>query len=386
MKNNIKITNLTQVFIGSGDTLQHDMDFIVRRTTDGEGSDVFIIDPDLIGRLIGDDKALFQKWMTSIEKRETKSFFEIYLKSHKPSEYSKRRITNYAGDNPLTIKEYIHDGFGRPYIPGSSIKGAIRTAIISYLANKLQNSSKEKIIAHLNGRNGQINYTDEKGKRHKTAEDFFLGDNPNENLMRFIVVGDAFYNKSTEIAVTQISLNERERTDLIDKSRSQVVEAIAAEVSSSFTLHIDKGKYDKVFSEHSNVKNIENMRILPEAFSTIPALFRMINGHTKKLVESEIKYWSETEYIGAEDYVQSMEDILDYANGCKDGECVMRIGQGSGWRFMTGAWTEGLSNFESVVVPASRPRNQDYIQYVFPKTRRIDDLSYPFGFVKLSMI
>lgn len=32
------------------------------------------------------------------------------------------------------IERFVRDGFGRPYIPGSSIKGAIRTAVVSHLA------------------------------------------------------------------------------------------------------------------------------------------------------------------------------------------------------------------------------------------------------------
>jgi CRISPR type III-A-associated RAMP protein Csm5 len=34
----------------------------------------------------------------------------------------------------ITLKECIHSGLGVPYIPGSSIKGAIRTAIVATLA------------------------------------------------------------------------------------------------------------------------------------------------------------------------------------------------------------------------------------------------------------
>lgn len=35
------------------------------------------------------------------------------------------------------IKEFIRDGFDRPYIPGSSIKGAIRTAVLSSIAQAM---------------------------------------------------------------------------------------------------------------------------------------------------------------------------------------------------------------------------------------------------------
>lgn len=380
MKNNIEITNLTQVFVGSGDTLQNGTDFIICPTADGKESDIFIIDPNRVGEIIGFDEKIIQQWVASIEKKDTDSFFKLYLKGHKPAEYSIRRITNYAGNNPnMTLKTCIHDGMGRPYIPGSSIKGAIRTAIISYLAEKTPQEIKERLIDGM------------KNKNDSSVEKYFLGNTPNDSLMRFIRVGDAFYNEQSEIAITQISLNERERTqDLIYKSKSQAVEAISGDLSSHFALAIDKKKFDLVFSKHElpiYKKELSNMKSLPQDCSSIPALFQLINEHTKKLVDSDIAYWkdkTDSGFFGAEDYIENMEQILSDANACKTGECVMRIGQASGWRFMTGAWTEELNNFKSKVVNMSRPQNEkNYRGYDFPKTRRIDDESLIFGFVKL---
>ena len=58
---------------------------------------------------------------------------------------------------------------------------------------------------------------------------------------------------------------------------------------------------------------------------------------------------------------------------------------GSGWRFITGAWCEGLDNFDEVIA-VSRPNNGRYQEYDFPKSRRIDEDSDILGFVKLSLI
>jgi CRISPR-associated protein Csm5 len=44
-----------------------------------------------------------------------------------------------------------------------------------------------------------------------------------------------------------------------------------------------------------------------------------------------------------------------------------------------------LANFEDVVIPASRPKNFNYTQFDFPKSRRIDEDSDVLGFVKLSI-
>lgn len=385
MKNNIKITNLSQIHIGSGVTLHKDTDFIVKKN--GQDSDIYVIDPDKVGGIIGTDQRVLDQWIASIEKGNTNSFFDLFLKGAKPADYSKRRITNFAGDRSgMTLQECMHDGMGRPYIPGSSLKGAMRTAIIAFLADKMPEALKERMVDSFTQKGGK--YVDEYGVKHRSAEDVFLGDTPNESIMRFIRVGDAFYHKGSEIAITEVSLNQRpSKNNLIDNKNQQPVEAIESEAESSFSLAIDADRFKDVYARRNFDKELKGMKNLSEEFSTIPSLLHLINEHTKRLVEDEIDYWENLpDYTGAEDYIESMREISDVVNACKAGQCVLRVGQASGWRFMTGAWTESLRNFETKVVPASRPKNRNYEQFDFPKSRRIDDQSYLFGFLKLQII
>ena len=74
-------------------------------------------------------------------------------------------IVSYVRKSPETteIREAIKSVGNRPYIPGSSIKGAIRTALLSYVINKddelfengldyLQNITKQREIGRGNPR------------------------------------------------------------------------------------------------------------------------------------------------------------------------------------------------------------------------------------------
>lgn len=392
MRNNIKITNLTKIHIGSGETLMKDTDFIVRGS--GKDSYIYVIDPDKVGQIIGTDQKVLDQWIASIEKGDTNSFFNLFLRGAKPEDYSIRRIRNHSGDYyGMTMKGCIHDGMGRPYIPGSSLKGAIRTAIIAFIADKTPESTRIDIINALpdNKERRKYRYIDEFGNKHNSAEDYFLGDTPNESLTRFIRVGDAYYSKDSEIAVTQVSLNQRpSQQDLIDRHRKQPVEAIAPGVTSTFSLAIDAKRFNEVYLHHDerkNEKELKGMRQMPVECTTIPFLFHLINDHTKELVEHEIDYWENLpDYTGAEDYVDNMNKILEQINSCKEDECVLRVGQASGWRFITGAWTESLNNFDRKVVQNSRFNSEKYESFDFPKTRRIDALSSLFGFVKLQII
>ena len=82
-----------------------------------------------------------------------------------------------------------------------------------------------------------------------------------------------------------------------------------------------------------------------------------------------------------------MRKILQAAEGCKSNECVLRVGQASGWRFTTGAWIESMDgDVYYKTVSKARFNAEKYKQYDFPKTRRItDNNEYPIlGFIKLT--
>lgn len=97
MKNNIKIQTLSQVHVGSGVFLQKDNDFIV---VDGpDGSDIFVIDPNKLGQIIGTDQATIDNWVSCVERGNSADFIKTRTAGHSPKEYAKRRITNFANFN-----------------------------------------------------------------------------------------------------------------------------------------------------------------------------------------------------------------------------------------------------------------------------------------------
>lgn len=382
MKNNILVDTLSQVHVGSGVFLQKGNDFIV--VDSPEGSDIFVIDPNKLGSLIGTDRQLIDTWVTKIERGEADSFIKTRTAGHHPREFAKRKITNFADftNTQGTLKECLHDGMGRPYIPGSSIKGAIRTAVMATYAKrkgKVGLANEMMPIFHEHNERRRNRMLD-------SVEEGILGSNPNVDLFRFIKVGDAFFDKNTEISVKQINLNIRQNPKLIDNSKQQVVEAIGSDEKSSFSLKIDTNYYNTV--SHANHRDMAGLPELPEEMSDYTSLFKLINEHTRSLVETEISFWDEDvdNHTGQEDYVANLEDILEVITSCRPNQCVLRLGQAIGWRFITGAWTEALDEnlFYDEIVPMARFKNERYSNYVFPKSRRIDDESYVFGFLKLT--
>ena len=180
-----------------------------------------------------------------------------------------------------------------------------------------------------------------------------------------------------------VNLNITSRKKLVDTSKPQLIEAIGADSKSAFQMKIAKDYYQWVKENGWPLKDF------PESMDALSSLFQLINAHTNELILDEIKYWKTVneDHEGADDYIDSLRMILGNIKKCQQGkECVLRIGHGSGWRFITGAWSERLDKFEEEIVPVARPNNYRYQEYVFPKSRRLDEDGDILGFVKLSII
>lgn len=368
----IKIEILSPVHIGSGNMLQNNTDFVT--TNDGVNSYIRIVDDRKILELIGVEH--LSDWLLCIERKDnTKELVKRYAPNSKVVDYSKRRLIDYSTgvNNNDTLKECIHNGLGFPYIPGSSIKGSIRTAILAAISSKIENK-EDKIKTGRTDRSGNSLLSADK------IEKELFGSDPNSDIFRFIHVGDAYFEKDTEIALRVVNINIRKGNSLEDSSKPQLIEALNNGVSSTFQMKIANEYYNWVKANFPKSGN------LPSEINSLPYLFMLINSHTQKLVKSELEFWSDINKSGAEDYVENIKRILTEIESCEKGkECVLRIGHASGWRFITGAWSEELNNFKNVVIPASRPKNFNYSEYDFPKSRRIDEESDVLGFVKLKL-
>lgn len=361
----LKIETLTPVHIGDGVFLQKGSDFVtIRRTNEGGVKYLknFVIDPQKVLACIGEEH--LTDWMASIERHEESvlAFAKRFKSEICPEDLSKRVIYSYVKssrpEDDKTLKTCLHNGMGLPYIPGSSLKGAIRTAVLATLAPQLKNL--ENKVSLQNGFSAQ------------RVESGLFGENPNMDVFRFLHVGDAYFDKGSEISMRMVNLNIRSNRDsLWDSSKSQLIEAIESGSESTFRLHL---------IEQDN---------LPPCMGNITELFKVLNEHTLKLLNEEVEYWQEVlnnGLTGAEDYIEKLKSIRDESRDCAPGtECVLRVGHGSGWLFITGAWCESLKNFNQIVDKA-RPNNQRYAGYDFPKSRRVDENSDILGFVKLSCI
>ena len=364
----MKLETLTSLHIGSGNMLQKDSDFVFGK--DAEDYPVVgVIDPRKVLTLVGEEN--IDAWTVGIENgRSTEDIVKQYAPIATITDYSLHTIDSYLSRTPQQIKEFIRDGLDRPYIPGSSIKGAIRTAVLSSIAAKM---NETEILRDIR-KNGNITA--------KTFEAKVFGKDPNHDVFRYLLVGDAFATGYRTAVYNMVNINERTERGFWDTSKQMATEVLLSGTEVDFSLVLKQPELRPA-----------DMPAMPKALSSVDALLNVINNHTRTLLADEIdilesKNVDSRSKEKVNSYIGQLKDLLNTANECQGTHsAVMRIGHGSGWRFITGAWTERLSdNFEAIVNKARPGNMKRYADYDFPKSRRLEEEECePLGFVKITL-
>ncbi len=342
---NIKLETLSSVHVGSGDGGKVDgVDFL------RDDDYVFFLNLEKIGQAlkIEDNPKLADGWSKAIIRKQQKQFLQENGVDFK--KFS-RKVASYAefSDNNPSVSTQMRDVRGRVYIPGSTIKGAIRTALLAQLAkSKLRNMRFFK-----------------KNQVDVWAKEFF--GKITHDVLRFIRVGDAFFSRDISTSVIETVLLDKKQNDI--NNIKQYAEVIDVNQVSQFAIDLDVDAYNFALKEGQVLKDIPELK-------EIKKLFKLINQHTLSLADSELNIWrniaiGDSMCVFYEDVVKA--EIVN----CHENECVIRLGNASGKRFITGGITE---NFDFC---RGEGKNK-----ALPITRRIEideeDNHNLLGFVKLS--
>lgn len=362
-----KIKTITPVHIGNGRFLQAKTEYVFGQENIG------VVDEAKVLELIGEDK--IADWVSSIEKGQgLVSFLSGFGIKPSVQKISGRTLA-YQCDRDqariqASLKEQLLNGQGLPYIPGSSIKGAVRSALFSA---EIRESGK--VI------NSNDLYDRDRIKGNALEKKLF-GFDPNHDIFRFLQIGDAYFESNSTVAINMVNINIKQDGAIFDISKNQLIEAIGKEKQANFSMKLNHTGMD------SNIK-FRSINHFPDSFASFDSLFQTINNNTQTLIDEEIEFWTEHISEGSvKEYIDNLELILKESNNCSEKECVLRIGHGSGYVFISGNLVnhpEYISDDDyAVIVNSARPGNmKKYQDYRFPKTRRIDENIDLLGFVKI---
>jgi CRISPR type III-A-associated RAMP protein Csm5 len=354
------LTSLSPIHIGSGNKLMKGLDFFY--------------DSNKVGKVnLKKVNAYFNnisQWTSLIENRED---IYKYLKRQRGVKLEDicDEILPSIDIKRNELHEFIRNSLSRnPIIPGSSVKGAVSTALLS---KKLAEVHKNRVDEILNNFKQYRKYNDKLIKEIVEIKSSTKKLNPQNNIFKFLQIGDGEGNLlDLKVDIYQtLNLNSNDKW-YIKKQLTQNKEVFEGEVL--FNIRIDKRFWDNRFE----VKNMKDF-------------ISRINEHTYSLIENDFEMFKKSLDKGkiegkvAEPVIEQLENLIDEIKSTDNNSFIMRMSAGSGWDFMTGAWFKKITNKEQWDTFKSKIRRGRYEQYPFPKTRRLTS-NYLFpGFVKITV-
>jgi len=379
-----EISVLSPVHIGNGNEYGF-MDFVAS----GERISYINIDKVL-------DKLIIKGKNTSVLYEEIEHYgknFKISMFLNK-YEIDVNSVTNYyfqCKESPSHIHEFIKNAFFIPLIPGSSIKGAIRTTLAWYLLKDKKNEIETIIKKKLEYINN-IQDNKERKKQKKQLGNKLGGEI--ENLIFYGNKNDAQFDLFKSMTVTDVSF---ESIDSLNIEKCKVLST--TKYSSlrpkhnifleTLKIHEKSIKMEISLNTYFLEKKYKELGFDKNKINSIKEFPNACNEFSKAIIEYELSFFEQYNLPELTSFYKNLYNIIPDTNN----EFLLQIGYGVGWLSTTLGLL--LKNNEQLLMKLrktfSMGRRKKYPHYLdeFPKTRRIianKNLKYPMGWIKLRKI
>lgn len=361
---NFKIEILTPVNIGSGELLSPYSDYIY------EKGYVYYIDYDFLLEELSqkaDSLGLMDEFVAIVRsqassnirsKFKLKSFLEKVGLDYKKYFYKKLPTSEEVREQ---VQLHVKSA-GQPYIPGSSLKGAIRTALLAHLSF----SEGEKEL---------IKYIENEKKKVRdfayTGQDLF--GKYDKDKLKYLQVSDSLPFKQEDLKIVKFY-----KYHLKDKSLTlPMVKEVLVKGASTFRLKISEPK--------------EKLNKLPRELSVLlqerneSALLEIINKYTRKNVEEELKRLEKFKSEKTAEIEKFYHSLLGTIKDAKNREAYLRIGSGKTYYDNTIAQKLSPGTVKGIIKQNFKKANPN----AFPITRTVsldgDRKNVP-GWVKISSL
>ncbi len=378
---------LTPVQTGSGINLSKDLDYI------GQNGKPFVVDQSRTFEAIAAGNTALDSVLSGCRLGDLVSL---------AGQRIGYELTPLSGQStvPEQIREQLKDAFLRPYIPGTALKGAIRTVLFASVLRELPVSAYAHLLPKWNPERRQASAA-AKMAAQKLAQNLF-GKDPNNrgkdsyhDLLRALHVGDAlfaqddlrladirFFNLKQMPATDQACWRNMKWTPQTETPKNVGAwqdafgvysEMLAPQSLAPVTLQWD-GFLLSNLKWHSD-NPIPNL--LPRDFKELRA---RINGHAIHRLDGEIAFYKEYGQLKPLEECQRIQRIID----AEPDAAYLQLSWGSGWCGMTGDWLTNESK-ETMRGLYREMRGRDGMP--FPKTRRLavsnGSPCLPLGWIRL---
>jgi len=362
-----RITVLTPVHIGTGFRKMKGIDFYFDERT----SQVILVDLDEIGTLLVDNSQALNELANLDEQNDIGDLTRRY---HLNLKNNKNYPINSVGREFL---EFVRTGLGQPLIPGSSLKGSLRTAILRNIIDQKSDVERRELFKEIPN-----------GGNPKSASDDLLrnifGRNPNYDLMRVLVVSDSHFSES-DLMLIELRVLSQNRNGWYWKSNPknpnqpmQVwCEALRPNSKAEISLSLDNFLL-------TDSRAVWELKFPNKLAADLHTLIDQINQYSAQMIDAEITYFEERDSEKPE-----LNEIIRNLNLVKkhipanDSAMVVRLGWGSGWKHMTGDYLgKDKDIFEQIRMNfrLGHPGRSRKIGFYNGKP------AFPFGWIKLEAL
>lgn len=344
IKATLEIISPVHIDSGRGD-LVVDYDFTV-------GREIYVIDRDIMWEMV--DESIWSR--EGLDAR-----LSNLLKPNQYATCARYRLNNPVGANIAKIKEQVKTPQGQLYIPGSSLKGAIRTA----LAFAMVDAGVITVSTRDLGRNPRF--------AAQYIESSLFGPNPNSDLLRALHISDSEpVDIDGNLRLYSVSIYSLRGDELRSKGNQFhfYVEALPRDATLNFSIRIDE------YLLRSKQLKFDRQR------DWLVNFVRHCNTFAGALIEAELEFYEFYRMNPLRQFYQSLKQQFDQLNF--DRECLLQMSWGTGW----GAKTVGVGLTNAVFDEVrSRFRLGRKNEEEFPKSRRLIESGnapqMPMGWVKL---
>lgn len=363
---NVTLTTLSPLFIGSGKTLSPYSDFIQ------DGNSLIYLNQKKIEEAISDKRELIDEYVKEIRRKMNNTSPDVSLKDFITTRLklpldsvTLRKVPLQGNIGKQQLRQFIATA-GRPFLPGSSLKGAFRTAILyGWLVNT--DDGKKNLTKMLDLA---------KEKKYHILDDFDIIQrcfgSISEDGFRFLRVAD-----SENIALDKIQAMEVKRTSLLEEESDaipQPAECLMTQTTVNLSIVIEKPNQETGFN------------FLHE--QDIKDLFKKTNTFSIKTVDSELGELdnSESDRSAFQSFFKFYESLEKQIHALKPTEVILRIGGGK--TYFDNSIGHAIDD-DSHLISFLKFVDKRFSKLPYPKTRtavmKNNQPFQPLGWVKLSV-
>ncbi len=342
----LNLQTLTPLHIGSGVELMKDIDFI----TDGKATYRLDIDRILVELWNESSGTAYPAQLLHSIPQDDWGQYILY-RAH--GAIRAERVSS-------KLRECMKTPDYQPYIPGSSLKGALRTALAwAGWEQQIRQPLRRTDIGDARRARFAGQALESKLFRDGTERS---KDGPNKDLLRALHVGDLHVTamgKGFEVLNVQVARTR-------DFASPIEVEAVGAEAQFQGRLSVD----EFVFCSEAN----DRLR-LGDRQNWLDSLTERVNGHTLAVIERLSSRFGSMEQDGVSGVRQFYAELRTIIPTLPKGRCVLCLGWGGGWDSKTfgNRLQQNADLFEQVIrdFKLSRGKAPRKVGDPFPRTRRV---------------